>query len=81
MPSTLTETACCIHQHLDPREAARVMRLLERVSQGLNLHAAASVVAGDQVLAACPYLKMDGPSSLCAEHCHLHHLVFEETWP
>jgi len=73
--------ACCIDQHLNPREAARVLRLLERVQQGLCPGSTPDGPAHRQSLQACPYLRFDGPSSLCREHCHLHHLVFEESWP
>jgi hypothetical protein len=72
---------CRIHEHLNPHEAARVKRLLECVSQGLCPGSTPDASGRMQSLAACPYVKIDGPSTLCAEHCHLHYLVFEETWP
>lgn len=73
-------SACRIHEHLQPREAARVLQLLERISRSVALPTSPSQ-SSDHSLHCCPYLKIDGPSTLCTDRCHLHHLIFEESWP
>ncbi|MDX6766193.1 MAG: hypothetical protein SFU85_05340 [Candidatus Methylacidiphilales bacterium] len=73
--------SCRIHEHLETREVERIKRLLGRISWGLGNPIQARDIDDETVLSHCPYMKPNGPSQLCTHACHLHHLVFAESWP
>lgn len=81
MSNICAEPLCRINDYLVPQEADRVKRLLARIRWGLLPVEQVPLLEEDAVLRHCPYLKAAGPSSLCASQCHLHHMVFTESWP
>lgn len=73
-------TRCRIREHLPPGEVHRIVALLERVAAASNT-CGVEQQPGKNTLEYCPYLKIHGPSPLCAHRCYLHYLIFEENWP